>query len=106
MLDEPEDDGSPLLDHLLSIERQTGERPQILIDAPPLPATCEDLWRTFSELHSCRGSNGFGPNRISYVDIDAFQRVSGVKLSAWERDAIRRADAAYMKRQADRKPNS
>lgn len=98
MLAEPEEDGSPLLDHLLSIERQTGVRPQILLDAPPLPQGCEDLWRIFDELHGCRGSNGFGLTRISFVELDAWQRVSGAKLLPWELEAIRKADGAFMRR--------
>lgn len=102
MLAEPEEDGSPLLDHLLAIERQTGKRPQILIDAPQLPEGCDELWRIFDELHACRGSTGYGPKRITYVDIDAFQRVNRIRLAGWERAAIRRADDAYLKREAAR----
>jgi hypothetical protein len=85
-----------VLEHLLAAERQTGRTPQMLLDAPPCPAGCEELWRIFGELHSCRGNNGFGPVRLTYTDIDAFQRVSGVKLQAWELEAIRRADAAFL----------
>jgi hypothetical protein len=85
-----------VLDNLLSAERQTGRTPQILLDAPQCPQGCEELWRIFGELHGCRGNNGFGPLRITYADIDAFQRVSGVRLQAWELDAIRRADQAFL----------
>lgn len=101
MLAEPEDDGSPLLDHLLAIERQTGRRPQILLDAPPLPQGCGELWDIFNELHACRGGST-APKRITYVDIDAYQRVSGLRLLPWERAAIRRADDAYLKRERER----
>lgn len=55
----------------------------------------------FSELHACRGNNGFGPSRITYADIDAFQRVSGVKLAPWELSAIRKADAAFLENWAE-----
>jgi hypothetical protein len=58
----------------------------------------------FGELHSCRGSTGFGPMRITYTDIDAFQRVSGQVLLPWEREAIRRADNAYLTDYAERQP--
>lgn len=95
-LNATEEDGQPLIDHLRKVEQQTGKTPQMLLDAPRLPAACEELWRVFSELHSCRGNNGFGPSRITYADIDAFQRVSGVKLSTWEMSAILRADAAFL----------
>ena len=72
----------------------------MLLDAPALPAGCEELWRIFNELHSCR-SVGMGVQRITYADIDAFQRVSGVTLQAWELDAIRRADTVFLKDYAD-----
>jgi hypothetical protein len=101
MLNEPEEDGAPLLDHLLAIERQTGKRPQILLDAPRLPDGCEEVWRIFNELHSCRGNYGFGPCKISFVDLDAWQRVTGVRLLGWEVDAIRRADKAFISRWAE-----
>jgi hypothetical protein len=97
-----EEEGGTVLDHLRAIEEQTGQTPQMLLDAPHLPAGCEELWRVFSELHSCRGNSGFGPLRITYADIDAFQRVSGVMLQPWELDAIRRADAAYLTQWAER----
>jgi hypothetical protein len=98
MLNEAEEDGSPLLDHLLAVERQTGKRPQILLDAPGLPEGCEELWRIFNELHACRGSNGFGPSRITFLDLDAWQRVTGIRLMPWEVAAIRRADSAFLTR--------
>lgn len=85
-----------MIDHLLQAERMTGRTPQVLLGAPSCPAGCEELWRIFGELHSCRGNSGFGPTRITYTDLDAFQRVSGTTLKPWELEAIRRADAAYL----------
>lgn len=96
MLQEPEEDGAPLLDHLLAIERQTGARPQILLDAPPLPAGCEGAWRVFNELHACRASTGFGPARIGFVEIDAYCRVKRMALEPWELDCVQRADRAFL----------
>jgi hypothetical protein len=96
MLQEPEEDGAPLLDHLLAIERKTGKRPQILVDAPPLPVGCEDLWRIFNELHACRASNGFGPTRIGFVELDAYQRLKGVRLDTWEIECLQKADLAFL----------
>lgn len=97
-----EEEGGTVLEHLQAIERQTGVTPQVLADAPHLPAGCEDVWRIFNELHACRGNNGFGPQRITYADIDAFQRVSGVVLQPWELAAVRKADAAYLTDWAER----
>lgn len=93
-----------MIEHLLSIEERTGKTPQILLDAPACPAGCEELWRIFGELNGCRGNNGFGPVRITYTDIDAFQRVSGTVLQPWEREAIKRADQAFLEDWARRQP--
>lgn len=93
-----------MLEHLLAVQEQTGQTPQALLDAPRCPGGCEALWDAFRELHACRGSAGFGPMRITYTDLDAYQRVSGVKLQPWEREAIRQADAAYLEQLAERQP--
>jgi hypothetical protein len=102
----PGDDGVAAIEHLRAVEERTGVTPKALLDAPPCPEGCEELWRAFGELHACRGSNGFGPNRITYTDLDAFQRVTGVRLARWELAAIRRADRAYLSDWAARQPKS
>jgi hypothetical protein len=92
------------LEHLLAAERKTGKTPQALLEAPTLPGECGDVWKMFSELHSCRGSTGFGPIRITFMDIDAYQRVTGTRLLGWERDAIEAADDAFLADWASRQP--
>lgn len=94
-------DGKPLRDHLESWERQTGQVHPVLVAAPCLPSGCEQLWADFLALHNGRGFTGFGPARISFSDIDAFQRVKGIRLPAWQIDAIRRADNAYLLHHSD-----
>ena len=89
-------DGKPLRDHLESYQAQTGRVHPRLVDAPRLPIGCEQLWQDFIDLHSARGSTGFGPARISYHDIDGFQRINGVKFEAWQIEAIRKADDTFL----------
>src|SRR4051812_47463460 len=93
-------DGSTVREHLLAAERATGVTPQALLDVPECPEDCEILWQVFRELHSCRGNNGFGPTRITYMDLDAFQRVSRLELHPWELEAIRRADQRFLQQMA------
>ena len=95
----------PAIEHLRAVEERTGITPKALRDAPQCPKGCEELWRVFNELHSCRGSNGWGPNRITYGDIDAFQRVTGIRLKSWELEAIRKADRAYLNDWTGRQKN-
>lgn len=59
------------------------------------------LWRTFQSLHRARGSNGWGPNPISWSDMDAYCRLSGVALDPWEVEAIRAIDDVYFEAVAE-----
>lgn len=83
-------------EHLANYQKQTGKVHPRMAEAVELPDGLETLWSDFLELHSSRGSNGFGPSRITFTDIDAWQRVNGVKLRPWQVEAIRRADNAYL----------
>lgn len=84
------------MEHLAAVWDRTGVEPARLRDAPELPVSMLPLWEDFLELHQSRGSTGFGPARIGFADIDAWQRVRGVTLAPWQVDAIRRADEAYL----------
>lgn len=86
----------PLRTHLESVHRQTGRMPKALADAPKLPRGCAALWGDFLELHNSRSFGPGGPLRISFLDLDAYQRVRGFGLEAWEIAAIRAADAAFL----------
>jgi hypothetical protein len=89
-------EGASVREHLLAVQRRTGVVPATLANAPPLPEGCETLWRDFIALRANAGSNGFGPARISFSEMDAYQRLGRFRLDAWEIDAIHRADSAFM----------
>lgn len=57
------------------------------------------MWEHFVELHRTRGSNGWAPSPIRYVDLDAYQRVRGVEFDAWAIDVIIKLDTAYFEQQ-------
>ena len=59
---------------------------------PPCPLAAEHLWPIFLELHSARSSNGFGLNPLSFVELDAYQRVTGIELLPEEVSLLRLAD--------------
>lgn len=96
-------DGATVREHLEAIQRQTGFTPDALAFAPSLPDGLEPLWHDFSALHNGRGSNGFGPSQITFSEIDAYQRVIGIRFAPWQLDAIRRADAAYLNHYAEQR---
>jgi hypothetical protein len=93
-------EGATLREHLVSAWERSGVQPDRLRNAPKLPTGAESLWRDFLALHGCRGSSGMGPLRISWADLDAYQRVQGIRLAPWEVEAIRRADNAYLRHHA------
>lgn len=80
----------------MSIVEKTGIVPERLANAPALPVGLEQLWHDFTDLHSCRGSTGFGPERITFQDIDCWSRVTGATLEGWQIEAIRKADNAFL----------
>lgn len=55
------------------------------------------LWRLFRELDCRRTSNGFGPNPLSFVEIDAWMRATRRTLKAWEVEALTSIDNAIQK---------
>jgi len=96
-----QEDGTTLRQHLENWEGQMRKRHPLLVEEPTLPAGCSSLWRNFMALHRTRGSNGFGPARISFTDMDAYQRLRRMTLDPWEIEAIGRADSAYMAHHAE-----
>lgn len=80
---------------LESVERQTGRRPAAL-DGPELPADGAHVWAWFLELSAGRGSNGFGPNPISYLDLLAWSLLTGTITRPAEVEAIMALDRAWM----------
>lgn len=95
-LSAPQEDGQPLLAHLQAVQRKTGAVHEMIAKAPPLPEGLESLWRTFLDLHDSRGSTGWGPQRITFADIDCFKRVTGAMLSPWEIEVIRKVDNLWL----------
>lgn len=66
---------------------------------PVLPEELAYLWLVWRELNAAR-SCGMAANPISWTEIEAYQRVTGEPLSAWEARVIRTVDNAYMAAQA------
>ena len=58
------------------------------------------VWMAFLELDAARGANGFGPNPLSYTEIDAWARLTGARLSAWEVSLLRDIDRVVIEKTA------
>lgn len=103
-MSEPQSDGSTLRDHYEMLAERTGRSVAEIARLPDIPIGCEGLWGDFLSLSMARGSNGFGPSRITWADIDAYQRVHHIRFMGWEIEALRRIDSAFMSQAAKRKP--
>lgn len=64
-------------DTLKQVEKSTGKTPAGLLDVPELQPEHAQAWELFNKL-----------GQHSYQEIDAYCRLTGNFLSAWEVDAI------------------
>ncbi len=63
---------------------------------PPFPDALGYIWRTYFRLRRRMASGFAGPNPIGWQDIDAFSRLSGLRLAPWEIDLLERLDDLYL----------
>jgi hypothetical protein len=71
------------------------------LDPPTLPQEALFLWGFFIELHNTRGG-GMGPAPITFSEIEAWQRLTRRQLPAWQIEAIKRMDAAFLRVESER----
>ena len=89
-------DGLTLRDHYLSAWEQTGEEPEELRKAPPMPEGVSYLWEYFGKLHRRRGSGVNGPEPLDHSKVLAWASLMRVSLDPWEVDAILGVDDEYL----------
>jgi hypothetical protein len=89
-------EGGTLRQHLQQLHAQTGQLDPEL--AEELPAEAAALWGAYLQLSASR-ARGFGPSAITYVEIEAWQRLQGVQLTPWELDTLTAMDLAAMAEQ-------
>ena len=92
-LDYPDKSGTALRSKLEHLEERG--IPQAGLDVL-IPVDMEHLWDIFWELNASRGSSGFGPSPISYLEIEAWTRITHKELTSWEISVLRQMDAAYL----------
>jgi hypothetical protein len=101
-LDAPLKDGkSTLRRKYESVARQSGVVPPELRDCPEPPRDLQYLFDWFSELSATR-SSGFGLSALSYVDIDAWARLTRRVLRPWEVRALRDLDTIFLSVRAEK----
>jgi hypothetical protein len=76
------------------VERTLGFTPPELVGLPELPECAAHVWIWFFQL-SNRRTMGMAMNPITWPDIDAWSRLTGIKPRQWELDALTGIDDAY-----------
>nr|WP_244422833.1 hypothetical protein [Bradyrhizobium sp. ORS 278] len=67
------------------------------LSVPPLPAELERAWHGFCRL-SARRRVGLAIEPIGWADLDAFMRLTGIRLSPFEIELIEMLDDLYRKK--------
>ena len=69
-----------------------------------MPFCVEHLWQWFLELNQGRGTGGFGPSRLTYIDIDAWSRLTRTIIRPGEVRAILAVDNEWLRVQLSAQP--
>ena len=88
-------------DELKQVEKQTRKSQPELDKCQEIPDCVQYLWRWFWEINDSRTSNGFGFNPISYLEIEAWDRLTMKWVSPWETETIKKMDTVFREFQAD-----
>lgn len=60
------------------------------------PPEALHVWEWFRQLSARRTSSGFGLNPITYLDVDAWSRLRGIRPEVWELDGVFLLDSLYL----------
>jgi hypothetical protein len=67
------------------------------LETPPFPFEIEHVWTAFCRLHARRRS-GFSAEPIAWSDLDAFIRLTGVRLAPFEVQLIEMLDDLFRRK--------
>ncbi|WP_456264414.1 phage tail assembly chaperone [Bradyrhizobium diazoefficiens] len=100
-LGRPEKDGGTwreLLEGLVERTRDPKRRAEYEAElfCPPCPAALAHVWNAFARLGARRAS-GFGASPISFLEIESFQRLTGLRFMSLEIRLIEELDDLYRK---------
>lgn len=67
-----------------------------MLDAAPCPPEAWYLWEYFLRMSVRRTGNGYGPNALSSVEVEAWTRLNGVRLAPFESEALEGLEAKFL----------
>jgi len=65
-------------------------------EAPRLPDAGQALWKAFTALSAARGFHQYGPNPISFTEIEAWARLTRTPLQPHHVEIIRALDVVFL----------
>jgi hypothetical protein len=88
-----------VLEGLLERTHKPEERAKLEaeLETPPLPLELDHVWNAFCRLHARRRS-GFSAEPIAWSDLDAFIRLTGVRLAPFDIQLIEMLDDLYRRK--------
>lgn len=92
-------DGSTLRAQYESHWRQSGEMPDQLI-YEPCPEELKYLWELYQKIAGGRDGGGFGIAPLTWLNIEAWSRLSRVSLLPFEVEAITQLDVVFRNSQS------
>lgn len=87
-------DGATRREHLMIAAASGCDIPEL--EPMPVPRGCIELMEVFWRLRRAAGSNGMGPNAITFEAIHAWQAMNKCPLTPWELETIEQLDAEAM----------
>ncbi|MBT9370272.1 hypothetical protein KLP42_10200 [Rhizobium sp. CSW-27] len=63
---------------------------------PPFPQTLAHIWQAYHRLRARTAAGFSGPRPITWPDIEAFLRQSGMRFSPWEIEILEALDDAFL----------
>lgn len=91
-------DGSTKRDHLMIVAETTNTVPIELQDLPELPESATHIWEWFLDLNGARHITEMGQSPLSFLDIEAWSRLTKNSLAVWEVKALKAIDRAFLNR--------
>ncbi len=88
--------GVTLKEHLETVERQTGIRPEEL-NLPDFPDLLLPVWRIFIDLSNSRSQGFSGGGPITYEQMKAYMDITGNIVGPIEAEIIKMLDREYLK---------
>jgi hypothetical protein len=93
----PDEQGATRHQQLTRFQQATGKAHPDLTP-PDVPAEAGHVWRWFMDLNNGRQA---GDLPLTWEAVDAWARLTGRSLTAWEVDALRRMDTAWLRAGAE-----